>query len=125
MKVFKLYEDGEMIMRGTAAQIADRLVMCPENVYIAAKQGMKLFKAFTVEEDGYDIEEKKLPEPKPKKTKHQEKLEYIIWNLVHGNGITTLKGDPKEFIDELSERGINIYYHKSVFSNKDYILERI
>ena len=124
MKVFKLFEDGEMIMRGTAAQIADRLVMCPENVYIAAKQGMKLFKVFTVQEDGYDCEEKKIPELKVKKTKHQEKLEYILWHLQH-YGNTSIKGNPKEYIDELEREGFHVYCHRSVFDKGSYILEQI
>ena len=124
MKRFKLYEDNTLVTIGTADELADRLITDRTNIYMAAKSERPLFKRFKVIEMGEDELIETPKEEKPRKSKHQQKLEYLIWHLEH-YGNTSLKGDPREYLNELSERGIDIYYHKSVFSNKDYILERI
>lgn len=126
-KLFELYQDGKLVKSGNADVIAEYLIVDKTNIYMAAKSGSLMFNKFSVKEIGMETK-KKVIEPKPegpsRKTRHQEKLEYLIQRLTRDD-ITTLKGNPEEFIAELKKAGIKITYRRSVFSKKDYLIERI
>ena len=126
-KIFELYEDDRFVMKGTVEDLAERLIISDSAIYMAAKSGTLLFKRFSVKQVGVVYENKQTTKPIPnhrKKSKHQEKLEYLIWHLNH-YGNTSIKGDPKEYQKELQELGIDIYFYKSAFSKKDYMIERV
>ena len=127
-KIFELYEDDRFVLKGTVEDLAERLIISDSAIYMAAKSGTLLFKRLSVKQVGVVYENKQTREdqkPKPKKrTKHQQKLDYIIHRL-NLDRITTLKGNPEDFIEELEKEGIKITYRKSEFGRKDYLLERV
>ena len=126
MKYYALYEGDILVTKGDADTLANMLITDRSRIYMAARNKSLMFHRFTVEECEEPKQEPQ-PIPKPKrKTKHQEKLEYLVWHLIHKEGITTLKGNPGEYIKELSDLGIDVYcYHAPCGDKNDWILEMI
>ena len=126
MKYYALFKGDELIAKGNAETLANILITDKTTIYMAVKKKSLMFHQFTVVEcEEPKKEPEKISKPK-KKSKHQEKLEYLAWHLLNKEGITTLKGNPGEFINELSERGINVCYYRAPCGGKnDWILEMI
>ena len=124
--VFNCYDNGEFFMKGTAKQIATELdIPCSSTINTYAITKARYHRRYTFVFTGERVSDKVPENDKPRPlTKHEQKLEYLKWHLLH-YGNTTIKGDPGEYIDELSAMEIEIQIHRSIYSKKDYILERI
>ena len=130
-KVFRVYDCGEFLMEGTAMEIAKALDMPQtDTIYVYSYTGSKYHSRYTftgTAKDKRNMFKKDMVVERPKpKTKHQQKLEYLAWHLKYMEGITTLKGNPTDYIDELKNMGLPVrYYHTRLGGKKDYILEII
>ena len=130
-KLFTVMEEGREIFKGSAVEIQKHLDLCGKDiVYAYARYGHKLYGKYSFIPAGERKSEgnrktlQKLEKAKPKPTKHQQKVEYLAWHLkYYGNVI--LKGNPEKYEDDLKIIGIDIKWHRSLFSKKDYIIERI
>lgn len=130
-KIFSVMVEDREIFKGSAVEIQKHLNLCGKDiVYAYARYGHKLYGRYRFIPAGERKSEgnrktlKKIEKAKPKPTKHQQKLEYLAWHLKHKEGITTLKGNPKDFVDELKEMGLPVrYYHAPLGGKKDFILE--
>lgn len=130
-KLFTVMEEGKEIFKGSAVEIQKHLDLCGKDiVYAYARYGHKLYGRYSFIPAGERKSEgnrktlQKMEKAKPEPTKHQQKVEYLAWHLkYYGNVI--LKGNPEKYEDDLKTIGIDIQWHRSLFSKKDYIIERI
>ena len=126
MKIYKCYENGRMIMKGTASQIADFLgIPCPSTVGTYAKYNRIYYKRYTFEETGenYKALDFKNMNKRKEPTKHESDLEYLRVNLtVHGNSSHSTDG--REFVQELAKCGIR-FKAELMRDKKAYLYKRI
>ena len=129
-KLFKVIEEGKEVFKGSAVEIQKHLDLCGKDiVYSYARYGHKLYGRYSFipagerKSEGNKKTLEKLEKAKPKPTKHQQKVEYLAWHLLYGNGITVLKGNPQDYEKDLKKMGIDITYRK--YDKKDYIVERV
>ena len=129
-RLFSVVEEGKEIFKGSALEVQKHLnIPSKDIIYAYARYGHKLYGIYSFIPAGVRKSEgnkktlEKMEKAKPKPTKHQQKVEYLAWHLLYRNGITTIKGNPQEYVEDLKKLGIDITYRK--YDKKDYIVERI
>ncbi len=125
-KVFNVFDRDMFLMKGTAKEIAEALDMPQtDTVYVYSLTGSRYHRRYTFVSTGERKERhREEPEVIKPKTHHEETLEYLKWHLnYYGN--TTIKGSPREYVDELEREGIRFTTIPSRFKKGHYILERI
>lgn len=128
-KLFAVYEDGKQLYKGSAIECMNFLDLTSKDiVYSYARNKQTLYGKYIFKRAGERVSEgnqkvlKKQKQEKPKLTKHEEKLNYLVFHLnLYGN--TIIKGDPKSYLHELKQQGINVSIRPN--GRKDYILERV
>ena len=133
-KEYGLYnKKGELVHRGTASQLADKVFVCTSTIYICEKKNRLLAKEYTVKYLGMfkkptkkDIA-KANKKPIVKEDKEEKHIDYLTEMLNrYGNTISTQK-PTKKMLNELSKRGfdvdVKVYEHKfKRHKETDYIL---
>lgn len=116
--IYNLIENGQIVMKGTAKEIASELKMKNYNsITQCAKRGQRLRRKYTLEHIGYT------DETKPQKLKHQYDLEWIrLMLLMHP--FTSYHTDGSEFADELKACGITFRAEKHPQQKKVWYLYR-
>ena len=113
----RVYDGDQIVMDGTAKEIANALLISESSVTSSARNNSRLLWKYRVEVIGPALK------VKPKPNKHNTKLEWIYRNLYYiGNSF--LREDPQGYVDELKEKGISIKWEKCS-DGIGYHLERI
>lgn len=103
--------DGEVVFHGTYSEIAQWMCTTEDAVRSGANHRRMFQFKYWVDHAGWQIDNKKKKEKKVKMTKHEQKLDYLVRHL-NEFGNTVLLTNPKEYQEELAERGYLISWEK-------------
>lgn len=114
---YRVLEDGNFVMEGTAKEIAKALnISYHSTVTQAAKRHSRMLWKYDVITIG------RVEKKSPKQNEHQNRLEYLYQRLKF-TGDTYLKEEPLEYVDELKEKGITFRWYPC-FDGDGFHLER-
>ena len=127
--VFNCYQDGNLLMRATAKQIAAELdIPCASTINTYAITKARYHKKYTFVFTGEKIDpavEEQKSRPKPP-TKHETDLEWISWSLNQSPYyMTSYHNRATEFVDELKDMGIEFVTEKCPYKRGHYYLKRV
>ena len=114
-KVYEVYMDGEMIMKGTAKELADKLRCTPKHVQSSSYfyGYSKLFGMYDVKRTDVSVENMPTPKGLKKKQvvdKEKEKLDSMAWYLKTSGIYYYGQEDPSPAIEALKQMGIDCNY---------------
>ena len=125
MKIYKAYDNGKPVLKGTAKDIAKNLdIPSTSTVCIYAKKKRVYFKRYTFEETGeecFALDFRNMNK-KHEPTKHESDLEYLKISLLkYGNSSHSTNGS--QFVQELARCGIRFTAEK--LEKKHYLFKRV
>ena len=115
MKIYEVYEadTGKVVYKGTTRQIASKYNVSYANIFMYKKK-CKMCRKYYIRYTG----ECKAAEKKPKKTKHEKTLEYLIAHLnTYGNVYS--KDNPELYMKELNDMGYKVKVDKYIMPEYD------
>ena len=112
LQIYGLYENDELVFKGTAREILDKYDIRQDNLWVYVGRGIKLFGKYRINK--LDDEQITPPKKEHKKrlTKYEKDLDYLIRHLrEYGN--TLLNYKPNKYIEDLKAVGLDCTYRKA------------
>lgn len=108
--IYAVYDGDIEVFRGTSQQVTEKFDLCGTSPNEYFRRNMLIQRKYRVVVLG-NAPHKERKEKARSLTKHEKELEYLVTHLrTYGN--TIFPTEPKKYIKELNDLGINVRYRK-------------